>query len=158
MQPRVLDQHRKLRAERAHQRDLVLVERALALRVHGQEADDRLPREQRNGKQPLDPGFRELAANAREQVESLARRDEQRLPATERAEREGEQPLRDARMRADEAAARDRLQPPPIEQVDGDALDRQELRDPLDRRLERVRQRELCDRLADDRHERPRAF
>ena len=50
VQPRVLDQHRKLRAERAHQRDLVLVERALALRVHGQEADDRLPREQRNGK------------------------------------------------------------------------------------------------------------
>ncbi len=158
MQPRVLDQNRKLRAERAHQRNLVLVERVVALRVHGEEADDRLAREQRNGKQPVDPGFRELAANAREQVESLGRRHDQCLPAPEGAERESEQPLRDARMRADEAAAGDRLQPSPLEQVDGNALDRQELRDPLDRRFERVGQRELCDRLADDRHERPRAL
>ena len=97
--------------------------RAVGGRIDREEADTDSRREQRNSKHAVDPGFRELAANAREQVESFGRRHDQCLPAAERAEREREQAIRDAGMRAGEAAAGDRLQPSPIQQIDGDALD-----------------------------------
>jgi len=56
-----------------------------------------------------------------------------------------------------EATSRRGQQPPVLAQVDAHAIDRQQLGDPLDRRLEGVREREPGDRLAHDGEERARA-
>ena len=73
--------------------------------------------------------------------------------------RELEQPLGDARVRAGEAVTGRRREPVAGDaEVDGHALDVEQLRDARDRRLERVRERELGRRLPDDREERTRAL
>ena len=45
-----------------------------------------------------------------------------------------------------------------LHEVNGEPVGPEQLADALDRSLERVRERELCDRLADDRQERPCAL
>ena len=74
----------------------------------------------------------------------------------QRAERGLEQLLCDGLVSRRERAAGSRLQPPVGAQVDADAFDLEQLRDPVDRRLERVGQREPCDRRAHHLEERPR--
>ena len=66
--------------------------------------------------------------------------------------------LRDAGVRAGEPARRSRDEPVLVcEQVDGHGIDREQLGHALERGVERVRERELGGRLADDRKERSRA-
>src|SRR5256714_1481846 len=69
-------------------------------------------------------------------------------------ERELEQALADSHVRAREAALRCGLEPVVFDEVDGQPLCRQQLPHAFDGGLERVRERELGDRLADDREER----
>ena len=73
---------------------------------------------------------------------------------------EVDQTLGDTGMRPRESAASGLEQTPFVwlEQIDGEPLGAQQLRDPLDRGLERVGQGELRDRLADDGHERAAAL
>src|SRR6185312_9442306 len=78
----------------------------------------------------------------------------------QRAASELDQALGDANMRPGESPAR-RLDKPllfRLEQVDGEMFRSEELGDPGDRCLQRVRKRELCDRLADDGDKRPAAL
>ena len=68
-----------------------------------------------------------------------------------------QQARRDLLVPRAETASRGGVQPAVLAQVDADLLDLQQLRDALDRRLERVREREARDRLADHLEQRARA-
>ena len=76
------------------------------------------------------------------------RRHDQRLPPAERPQRECEQPLCNAGVGATSPRPETGCSLPLPQQVHRHALDTEQLRDTLDRRLERVGERELRDRLA----------
>src|SRR5262245_33102939 len=83
--------------------------------------------------------------------------DEEKASSAERPERELEEPLGEIRVRALEAARGGRREPSPFAEVDRDVTARCQLGDPVDSGLERVRERKLGDRLADDADDRLRA-
>ena len=86
-------------------------------------------------------------------------RDAEQAAAARRPEQQLEQALRDARVRAGQLALGRRLEPPGLGgEVDGEPLRAEQAGDVLDRGVERVRERELRDRLADDRQQRARAL
>jgi len=74
--------------------------------------------------------------------------DEEKAAPPKRPERELEQPFREIRVRSFEAPRGGRGQSAALAQVDGDVAAGGQLRDPLDRSLEGVREGELGDRLA----------
>src|SRR5438046_1406283 len=72
------------------------------------------------------------------------------VAATERAQGELEDALGHTDVRAGEAAAGGRDEPALLAQVDRELADAEQLRDPLDGGLQRVRERELGGGLTDD--------
>jgi hypothetical protein len=74
------------------------------------------------------------------------------------AEGELEEPLRHHQLRIGELPAGRRTQVEPVADVHRDAVGAEQVRDAGDRRLQRVRQRELGDRLAHDLEERLRVL
>ena len=154
MEARVLDRDRELRRERPEQRFLVLGQLAALLGVGGEQADHLVAGAERNADRSLDAKLLDGAAHAGEA--NIARRvgQEHQSAAARGAERELEQALADSHVRAREAALRCGLEPVVFDEVDGQPLCRQQLPHAFDGGLERVRERELGDRLADDREER----
>src|SRR5206468_11288362 len=76
--------------------------------------------------------------------------DEQIAAAAERPERELEEPLCEVHVRAFEPAGGRGREAAALTEIDGHVPAGGELADALDRGVERVRERELGDRLADD--------
>jgi hypothetical protein len=155
VQPRVLDGDRELRRERAQQRHVSFGKVARA-RVGDQEADRLLAHLQRHRDGGRLRGRCERRPDRRERrLDAADVRVERRARAQRAGERLG-RALGDLVVPARDAAAGGREQPSVLAEVDADLVDLQELGDSLDGRLERVRERETGDRLADDLEERPR--
>ena len=157
---RILDGDRELSCERCQQRRLVLARRGPADGIGREQADDVAARHQRNGKRRADPGLPRCSRNHRKPRVSPDIRDLEHRPLTRRPERDVEQPVGDACVRAGEAAARRLLELafPRAAEVDGHAVNAEQLGDALDCDLERVRDGELRRRLHDHLEERPRAL
>ena len=124
--------------------------RPAARRVDGEEPDHVVVDTQRERHRGLDAGLRDRVGHGSElQIGGGVLDDEDPAPS-ESAEREVGEPLRHPHVRAGQAAAGRRRQPSLVAQVDGEPLGAEELGHPLDGRLQRVCERELRDRLADD--------
>ena len=75
--------------------------------------------------------------------------------ALARAQRRGEQRIGDCLVRPLDASARRDDRPAILTEIDGDAVGAEQLGNALDRRVERVREGQASDRLADDRQQCP---
>ena len=159
VQERVLDCDGELRGERGQQRLLVLGGAAPELRVDGEQSDHLAAHRERQRERRLDPRFRRRAAQARQGRLACNVLDDDDPAATVRTEQHAEQRFRDERVRADERAARGCVEPAVlVAQVDGDALDTEQLRGFAERDRQRVREGELRRRLRRDREQRARAL
>ena len=128
-----------------------------AFRIRGKQPDHFPARDKRNGERRADAGLARGRRDGREPQVSHDVRDLEHRPLR-RAEREVEQALGDARVRAGEPRlAASSSSPSPAPEVDGDAVDAEQLGDALDGGLERVRDRELRCRLHDHLEQRARA-
>jgi hypothetical protein len=85
-------------------------------------------------------------------------RDDEPATAAVRPATELEKALGDGQVRPREAVRGGRLEVAVLPQVDGDALDVEQLRDLVDGDLERVRERQLRVRLRNEREQRPRSL
>ena len=154
----VLDRDRELSGERGEQCRLVLARRGPVGRIGGEQADDVSARHERNGKRRADPGLSRGIRDHREAPVSPNVRYLEHRPHTRRPERDVEQPVGDACVRAGEASARRLLELALARaaEVDRHAAYVEQLGDALDRDLEGVRDGELRRRLHDHLEERPR--
>ena len=160
VQLRVLDGDRELAGERRQQRRLVLARRAAGLPGYAASSPTTSPRAT-SGTASAEPIPVSRAPPQPSRAAGLARlRDLEHRPLTRGPEREVEQPLGDACVRAGEAAARRLLELAVARaaEVDGHAVDAEQLGDALDGGLERVRDGELRRRLHDHLEQRPRAL
>ena len=157
VQARVLDGDRELPGERQEQALLPFPVRAGPPPVDGEGSDRLVADEERDEERPAGAAFLDDALEPREARVGPQVLDEEEAAAAERAERQLQEPLGELLMRAAEIARRAGDETALVAQVHGDLPARGQLGDSLDRDLERVRQRELGDRLAHDRDERLRA-
>ena len=158
MQLRVLHGDRQLRSECRQKRGLVLRQHAAPGGKDAEQTDHVGLGEQRDGDRRFDSRFRRRIAHA---GQARVRRDvvdDEHSSGTEGAERELEQPIGESHVRAGQPDARGGVQPVVFAQVDGKPVCLEQLADPGDCRLERVRERELADRLADDGQEGTRSL
>ena len=124
-------------------------------RVDGEEADDVVVGAQRHGDHPLDAGLGHGAGDRRQAALVEGAWEDEHAAGSERAERELEQALRDDLVGAGEVTRRRRVETVAVAEVDGDPLDAEQFRDVRDRRVERVRERQLRNRLAEHVQQRP---
>ena len=146
----VLRRHRQLVRERREERRLVRRQLPPARQVRGEQAHELLAGDERHGERRLDAGAADTLTNRGQPRVGPGVLDVHHPVDPAGAERELEQPLGDHQLRVGELAAGRRAQPEPLADVDGHAVRAEQLRDARDRRLQRVRQRELGDRLAHD--------
>ncbi len=150
MQLSVLDDDRKLAGERREQRRLVVRKLTPAREVGGEQADQLLSGDERHREHRVDLRLVDGLVHRCEAKVGLRVRDVQHSLRTERAERQLEQPLGDGELRARHPLPRLGPQSRPLTQVHGHALRAQQLGNPRDGGLQRVRKRELGGRLADN--------
>ena len=145
-------------ASAVEKRGLALAHRAAALGIDREQADHVVAHEERDRERRVDACLVRGAAHVHEpEIGDGVRHFDERPASPGRADAELEQPLGDSRVRSAEAGTGRRDKPVFGDtQVDGDALDVEQLCDARDRRLERVRERELGRRLPDDHEQRPR--
>jgi hypothetical protein len=158
VQAGVLDGDRELGGQGMQKRLLVLAQPPAALGIDGQQSDQLLACAQRHAERALDAQLLERVADGRKPwVGSIGDVDQPSRPA--RAESQLEQALADPHVRAGEPALGRGLEPLALlDQVNGHAVGIEQLADAVDGRVERVGQRELGDRLADDRQEGARSL
>ncbi len=149
---RVLDCDRELSGERGKQRSLVRTGGRPPRRVRRKKSHDVAPRRERDCESRADA---RLPGRVRRLGEPGVPRDVHDLEhgtLARRAERDVEQPVGDARVRAGQVAAGRFLERAVARapEVDGHAIHLEQLRDPLDGGLQGVRDRELRRRLDDD--------
>ena len=153
MQLRVLDCDRKLCRERREESRLVLREHASLGGKDGEKPDDLVLGEQRQCDHNLDPGLGGgVGDRGQAGLGGHVFHDEQPARA-ERSESELQQPLGQTFVRPGEPDARCRKEPILLTQVHRKPIGGEQLPDARDCRLERVRERQLRDRLAYDREE-----
>ena len=144
-------------ASDGQQRALVLAQCAPLTRIDGEDADRLVADDEAERQHAADPRLLDVRAHRREPL--VVRRvdlgDHARLARLQRRRQEG---VRDRLMRTVDPAARRDGELLAFGQVDRDTVGAEQARDALDRRLERVCQRELRDRLADDGEQRPGAL
>ena len=150
MQPRVLHRHGEL-ARESDQHPLLpdpVWPRPRA--VHGEGADHLVTDDERDEERATDARLVEHGLEAGETLVAAEVGDEEEAPAAKGAEREVEQALGELGVVAAQAARGGVDEAVALTQVDRDLGARRQLGDPLHGGLERVREREVGDRLADD--------
>ena len=147
----VPDGDRELPGERGQQRRLVLARRRPAFRIRGKQPHHFPERDKRNGERRADAGLARCRRDAREPQVSHDVRDLEHRPLTRGPERDVEQAIGDACVRAGETPTRRlfELALPRAPEVDGHAVHVEQLGDALDGGLECVRDGELRCRLHD---------
>ena len=159
MEPGVLDGDCELNRQRREQGRLVRCQLPPARGVDGEQADQLLGHEQRNGDRGLDPGGGARLPDLREPQVEGGVVDHEHPASAERPEREVEQPFGHLDVGAGKAARFGGRQATLlVAKVDGEPVDVEQARDAVDRDLERVAQRQPCDRLAEDAEKRLRAL
>ena len=137
---------------------LTLPVRARASLEDGQRADGFVVNEERDEERPADAALLDDPLEAGETRIAPQVLDEQEAAAPVRAKRQREQPLGQLLVRSRQTSCGPRDEAALLTEVDGDLSGGRELGHALDRGVERVRERELRDRLADDGDERLRAL
>ena len=130
--------------------------RPVPRRVDGEQPDHVVVHAQGERDGGLDPGLRDRIRRRCELRIGRGVLDDEDAAPAEPAEGEVGEPFRHPHVRAGEAAAGRRREPALLAEVDGEPLGAEQLGHPLDGRLQRVGERELRDRLPDDREERAR--
>ena len=156
MQPRVLDRDREAGGDRREQLELAGTRLRAPRRIDGEQTDHLVAHHERQRGRALDSRFRERVGHVPEA--GLLRRvaDHDDAARAIRPQRELEQRLRGAEVRAGEPTRRAGREPALVEQVDREPLGADELPELLGRSLERVLERELLVRLSDDGEKRAR--
>ena len=153
VQPRVLHGDRELRRERREQRAFSC-SRSPCARVGDEQPDRLVVHAQRNCERRRYARGGEGMCGRLEREVAAAGLHKDRLPRPQCAGRQAEQRVRDALVACVELTARRSVQPVPlVAQVDADAIDGEQRGDAVDSRVERMRQREVRDRFADDREQ-----
>ena len=148
MQLRVLHRDREAGGERGQQRSFVLGQRFPSCREDGEQTDHVIVREQGHGHDRLDPSLGRRVGDGRQARvgRNIGNGEQPTRPV--RAERELEQPLRQARMWPGKTDVGGGIQTAVLAEVDRQPVGVEQLGHPLDRRLERMGERELRNRLA----------
>ena len=150
VQLRVLDGDSELAGERGEQRRLVLAGRDRSRRVRSEESDDVAARDERHGERRVDSGLPRHGRHVGEARVAHDVGDFEHCPS--RAGPSATSSRRSATRACGTGQATTRrlleLAVARAAEVDGDAIDVEQLGDPLDGRLERVRDGELGRRLA----------
>ena len=155
VQAGVLDCDRELPRERGEQHRLVLPEPPLRGQVRDEHADQLAGGAKRDDDGRLDPRLRDgISDRPQARVARCVLHLDDR-PRAETLEDQIEKPLGDTDVRAGEPALGRRLEPSCLSEVDRCPVGPEQLTDPVDRRLEGVRKRQLGDCLPDDRQQRP---
>ena len=151
MQASVLDSHGELCGERDEERPLVGAQRPRLARVDGEEADGLVADDERQRQRGIDPRLGHLRPS---RPKPLVRRgviDLDHAPGLARREGGGEQNRSDGFVRPLDAMTRgDGDAAVILAEIDGDAVGAEHLPEPLERRVESVRERQTSDRLAHD--------
>ena len=156
VQPGVLDRDRDLARQGRQERRLIGRQPPATRRVDRQQADDVVSDEQRDRVSRLDSCLTERGAHGREVPVASGVGHGDEAAGAKRAERELEQPLGHDDMRPREVPRGGRLEPAALSQVHAQGAHPDEARHAVERRVERVRERQLSGRLADDGEQVPR--
>ncbi len=153
----VLRRDRQLAGQRREQRQLVRLELAAEGEVHREQPDDLFTRNERQGKDRFDLGLDDGVPDGREVQIGLRVGDVEHALGPERPEGELEQALGHGELGGGVSAGFV-AQAVPVAEVDRHPLHAQQLGHACDRGVDRVRERKLGDRLADDREQGARSF
>ena len=155
MQTGVLDRDGELSRERNEERALVRAQRPRLTRIDGEQADRLVADDEREGDRRIDPRLGQLRPRRLEPLVDRSIVDLDHASRLARRERGGEQHACHRLVGTVDALARSHGYPAVVlAEVDGDAVGTEHVAETLDRRVERVRQREPCNCLADDREQR----
>ena len=155
VQTGVLDRDGELSRERNEERALVRAQRPRLTRIDGEQADRLVADDEREGERRIDPRLGHLRPRRLEPLVDRGIVDLDDAPRLARRERGGEQHACHRLVGTVDALARSHGDPAVVlAEVDGDAVGTEHVAETLDRRVERVRQREPCNCLADDREQR----
>ncbi|MEO5574974.1 MAG: GAF domain-containing protein [Gaiellaceae bacterium] len=158
VQPRVLYGDGQLRRERCQERPLARAQRPPLPRIDDEDPDRLVADDESERERRADSRLFDVRTDARETLVAPSVADLDDDAAVPRAQGSRQQCAGHRLVRPLDSPGRGHRDPVLLGQVDRDAVDTEEVGDPLDRRLESVRERELRDRLADHREERAAAL